>query len=749
MSPSFIYSWESIIAPRLTYVLLFSLTLWACKDDATQDTHPSDGQTLGMDGTVDMASAVPDMAQTDATNNPMDSAISGDGQPSDGAYDMTKAPDGPLGPPQEFDVQVLLDGEPTPNVLVVQGGTNLSWRTGDDGRVRVTLNVEVDGELRLVASHPEARVRSAEIYEGVPLPISISLMRFDPEDNEAYRFQDPGEPRRRNTTAQCGHCHITINRSWYESPHRTSAANPKVHDIYAGVAAARDTEADCESAGGHWRQGLEPGTGENIMRCYLGYGTLPDINEDCGDEDSCDDVATAYGHCADCHAPAIDGQLGGRDLLEARGFAYTYGVSCNVCHQVERVELDDAPGVAGRLRILRPSDPGSVTLGANGWLPLTFGPSHDSPNPRMGSVQRDHYRDATICAGCHQQHQPPLVPGAEIDRERWPDGRLPIQSTYEEWRTGPLGEATRCQSCHMPPDPLVSNGADKQDFPLATVGIQGGWLRPPGSVRQHSWLGPRQPRSRLLQLAAGLFVRPAPVMDGRVEVAVEVTNAGCGHAMPTGEALRSVVLKVDAFCNETPLDAVGGDAVPGFAGYASLKTTGSDWTRWPDAAVGDRIRVIERDGRWYDYDGFGSFGANGFSPEQKGMPVERVVGEVTIISLQEGVATFDAPLPRGTVAYRIASVSAHRVQAGQAGFAFARVMADANRQLMVPHHVAVDVVSDNRLLPQASWTTRHIFDSPCAEPQFKATLLYRAFPIYLSSERKWGTEDVVMVEVRR
>jgi hypothetical protein len=702
-----------------------------------------------MDASADAAVMINRDGSGRVLDGARDSAMAMDASLSDAASDTGVKPDILLEVPRQFGVRVLLDGEPTSGVLVVQGGTQLSWRTGEDGFAQVSLNTGLDGEIRVIASHPNARVRSAEIYEGIELPVTLSLTRFNPTDNEEYRFQDPGEPRRRNSTAQCGHCHITINRSWYDSPHRTAASNTKVQDIYAGVATARDTQEDCENAGGRWRQGLAPGTRENIMRCYIGRGTLPDINDDCGDENTCDEVATAYGQCADCHAPAMDGQLGGRDLLEASGFAYQYGVSCNVCHQVERVEMDREPGVAGRLRVVRPSDPGSITLGANGWLPLTFGPSHDSPNPRMGSVQRDHYRDATICAGCHQQHQPPLVPGAELDRVRWPDGRLPMQSTYEEWRTGALGEATRCQSCHMPPDALVSNGADKQRFPLATVGIQGGWLRPPGAVRQHSWLGPRQPQSRLLQLAAGVFVRPGAVVDTRAEVAVEVRNAACGHAMPTGEALRSLVLKVEAFCDEVPLLAVGGDAVPSFAGYADIKHTGTDWTRWPGAVVGDRIRVIERSGQWHDYTGFGRFGADGFSPEQKGMAVEHVVGEVIIVAITDGISTFDEPLPMGTLAYRISETTAERVQAGQAGFAFARVMTDTEGNLMVPHHVAVDVVSDNRLLPQASWTTNHVFESPCAAPQFKATLLYRAFPIYLSSERKWGTEDIIMTEARR
>ena len=83
---------------------------------------------------------------------------------------------------------------------------------------------------------------------------------------------------------------------------------------------------------------------------------MPTLNEGCGEDGPCDGVAENTGGCADCHAPGINGALGGRDLLEATGYAYSYGVHCDVCHKVEDIDLDAAPGVAGRLKILRPTE---------------------------------------------------------------------------------------------------------------------------------------------------------------------------------------------------------------------------------------------------------------------------------------------------------------------------------------------------------------------------------------------------------
>ena len=45
------------------------------------------------------------------------------------------------------------------------------------------------------------------------------------------------------------------------------------------------------------------------------------MNPSCVGGVACELDATAFGACADCHAPGIDGVLGGRSLLEAAGFA--------------------------------------------------------------------------------------------------------------------------------------------------------------------------------------------------------------------------------------------------------------------------------------------------------------------------------------------------------------------------------------------------------------------------------------------
>ena len=68
---------------------------------------------------------------------------------------------------------------------------------------------------------------------------------------------------------------------------------------------------------------------------------------------------------------------------------------------------------------------------------------------------------------------------------------------------------------------------------------------------------------------------------------------------------------------------------------------------------------------------------------------------------------------------------------------------------MVPHHLAVDVASDNRLLPQKSWLSVHQFASTCDDPVVRAVLIHRAYPFALSAERGWELTESVMTEVVR
>lgn len=676
---------------------------------------------------------------------PLAVALSGCPTPVDDDDSATPEPTPAVLTTVDVPVTVTLDGVPTEGITVMQGGMPGRWSTDAAGQATVPVDLTLPAELWVLASTDSARIGAAEVEEeDLDAPLLIELTTFDTSDNLDYEFRDPGEPDRRDTTAVCAHCHLTLNEDWIDSAHRNAARDPQVQDLYAGAAASVSDATACADAGGSWLSGTLPGGGTG-ERCFLGDGTLQALN-DC--DGPCEE-ATAYGACADCHAPGINGVLGGRDLLEAEGHAYEYGVHCDTCHRVESVDLDAPAGIGGALRMLRPSEPGAFGFPQ---FPLFFGPYDDVGSGVMGAVARDHYENATLCAGCHELAQEVLVPGATIDTDRWPEGTLPIHTTYGEWLAGPLSPGAPCQSCHMPPDPDAGNSSDLNRLDLPP-GLVPGWERPPGAVRHHTFDGPRDGEGELLALSAAVDL-VTELDAGTLTATVTVTNVGAGHAIPTGEPLRAMVLAIEATCDTTALPPTSGFALNDLGGALARKESGEDWTIWPGASEGMVVRVVERPGTWHDDAGFGPFGDGTFSAEQKGMPVENVVGEVTITAMNGDVATFDGPLPQGDVAWLgeaadTAAGSAMDALAGSAGHAFARVLVGPDGARNVPHFLAVDVASDNRLMPTASWTGTWTFDAPCASPVATARLLYRQWPLELARQRGWGPTDTVVQEVTR
>jgi hypothetical protein len=156
---------------------------------------------------------------------------------------------------------------------------------------------------------------------------------------------------------------------------------------------------------------------------------------------------------------------------------------------------------------------------------------------------------------------------------------------------------------------------------------------------------------------------------------------------------------------------------------------------------------VATSGGWVDYEGFGPFGDGTFAPEDKGIPEEELAWVRTITDVAaDGTVTLDGTVEGAEFAYRL---STDAELAGASGFGFARVLIGADGARMVPHFVAVDVVSDNRLLPQSEWTSEHFFDATCDAPTVTARLLHRPYPLPLARERGWTVDDQIMTEVSR
>jgi hypothetical protein len=678
--------------------------------------------------------------------------------------------------PSVFTVSgVVTDGsDPVAGAIVMQGGGAIpDARTGADGTFTIELTRAIPGAPTLVAAKEGYRTDGIEFTELPTQPVELVLHIVAPPDNTDYVFGAPGAggDHHDSSTAYCGHCHTLFTKQFKASKHATSARNPLLQDLYAGVSRAHATESACTEAGGAWRAGLVAGTAKDTTaKCYLGAGVLPDLNPACGGagKPSCDDPTlvdakkpTRFGQCADCHAAGIDGKAGGRNLHDAVGLAFEDGNHCDVCHHARDVDLTKPPGAGGALVMQRPSEPQNDKPGAKPRQAL-FGPLADVPNRFMGGSYQPVFSSSVFCAACHEQKQAALVPGTALDKARWPDG-LPTHSTYSEWLDSPLSAAGKpCQTCHMPPDDTgLLSTVDITD--ATNAGLIYGFVRPPEQIRQHGFRHPLQGSPRLIDGAVSLTLTLTRT-GAELSASVSLKNLRGGHAIPTGEPMRQLVLIVRGTGCGTPLSSIGGLTLDELAGAAATGVIGADvtpagttWT-WAQGAArakpGDRVRVVRASGAWADYPGIGRYASPTLAPKDKGLPIATSVGEAGIVGTTATGVTLSAAIAvaPGDVAYlgdpigELADGDAARALAGEAGVVFARVLVDGAGARGVPHYRAIDMVRDNRLPPKVEATTTHAFALPidCATGELTATLLYRPVPVDLGRERGWSPRDYVI-----
>jgi hypothetical protein len=681
--------------------------------------------------------------------------------------------------PSVFTVSgVVTDGtDPVEGAIVMQGGGALraspEQRTGPDGRFAIELTRAIPGAPTVIAAKEGYRTDGVEFSALPAEPVELRLRFIAPPDNTDYVFGAPGagDGMHDGSTAFCGHCHTAFTQQFKASAHAGSARNPLLQDLYAGVSRAYPTANACAKAAGEWRSGLVAGTLDDAAaKCYLGGGVLPDLNSGCGSagKASCDDPTlasankpTRFGQCADCHAAGIDGEAGGRNLHDAVGLAFEDGNHCDVCHHVRDVDLTKPPGVGGALMMQRPGEPQNDKPGAKPMQAL-FGPLADVPSRFMGGSYQPVYATSTFCAGCHEQKQAALVPGTALDSVRWPDG-LPTHSTYSEWADSPLAAAGKpCQTCHMPPDDTgLRSTVDVTDE--TNAGLIYGFVRPPEQIRQHVFRGPLRGSPRLIDGAVSLDLALART-SAELTATVTLTNLRGGHAIPTGEPMRQLVLVVRGTGCGAPLAPTAGLTLDELAGAlavgvvgADVTATGTAWT-WALGAArakkGDRIRVVRQTGAYADYPGIGRYASPTLAVNEKGLNIAAAVGEADVLATTATGLTLSAPIATasGDVVYLGDPLGTPEdgapalALAGQAGVVLQRVLVDAAGARGVPHYRAIDMVRDNRLPPKVAATTTHAFAlaAACTTGELTATLLYRPVPVGLGRERGWDPRDYVI-----
>ncbi len=120
------------------------------------------------------------------------------------------------------------------------------------------------------------------------------------------------------------------------------------------------------------------------------------------------------------------------------------GVSCSVCHQIEKTGLGTSESFNGNVVVANPEDKDKRPE----YGPFVIDAGHQrimlSSTGGFLPLQGEHIRDSALCGSCHTLKTKALgAGGKEI-------GSLPEQMPYQEWLHSDYPGTRSCQSCHMP-----------------------------------------------------------------------------------------------------------------------------------------------------------------------------------------------------------------------------------------------------------------------------------------------------------
>jgi hypothetical protein len=166
--------------------------------------------------------------------------------------------------------------------------------------------------------------------------------------------------------------------------------------------------------------------------------------------------AAIENECSVCHMPAVhltDRDAGRKTQVFRRFPLQTFptgdtaaadGVTCSVCHQIEKTGLGTDATFVGNVAIAKPIERDRRPE----YGPFEIDKGHQtvmhSSTATYIPTKADHIRDAGLCGSCHTLITEALGPHGE------PAGRFPEQVPFQEWQHSEYATTQTCQECHMP-----------------------------------------------------------------------------------------------------------------------------------------------------------------------------------------------------------------------------------------------------------------------------------------------------------
>lgn len=393
---------------------------------------------------------------------------------------------------------------------------------------------------------PGYSIQSITCNGSLPAEYEISLEKLNSEDNPNYAWVAANTSV--DAVSGCANCHsdsalLSEYLEWDVDGHSEAFASSEFWSIYMGTniykMPSQRTAWDLSLNGDRFRLRPDPNQPNYGPGFQLDY---PD----------------ASGNCAFCHVPGAIGATHQevnlapfiQSLWEGRKSVANEGVTCDVCHKVIGVSLDeqklpyvDHPGVLS-FSFLRPAS--GIQLISGPW-------SHRGTSTAdIKQTCAPIFSESTFCAPCHYAK----FSGVEI------------YGSYKEWLDGPYSKPNQsyrsCQDCHMrsslPPEGTTSAArsacsAENHSF----------------NNFSHNMMNRDNTGSPVLVQGAATVTVDAIKEEGKIKVNVVVVNTRAGHKFPTDSPLRHLILVIEATDeNGMLLTQAEGPAIPEWGGFGDL-----------------------------------------------------------------------------------------------------------------------------------------------------------------------------------